>query len=197
MIIWLIWYHHSTKQIRKWSSNSIRYQVFLVLLYDTECHIPCFLQWKYIRICLCNMAMNKPQKADVISRINLFRKKCTNIKLITASNFKIPANLYTLSVDFRFAPSQWETSLQNNAVSHWLGANLKSAMHPGDLSPTLAWDHGSYVFIEMLHNIFSAIKDFECQQVLLDTPIWTISNHTNIQDMFIWYVYPVVQKFLI
>ena len=27
-------------------------------------------------------------------------------------------------VDFRLAPSQWETSLQSNAVSHWLGANL-------------------------------------------------------------------------
>ena len=30
--------------------------------------------------------------------------------------------------DSRFAPSQWETSLQSNAVSHWLGANLESAM---------------------------------------------------------------------
>ena len=28
-----------------------------------------------------------------------------------------------------FAPSQCETSLQSNAVSHWLGANLESAMH--------------------------------------------------------------------
>ena len=27
-----------------------------------------------------------------------------------------------------FAPSQWETSLQSNAVSHWMGANLESAL---------------------------------------------------------------------
>ena len=27
--------------------------------------------------------------------------------------------------DHKLAPSQWETSLQSNAVSHWLGANLK------------------------------------------------------------------------
>ena len=33
-----------------------------------------------------------------------------------------------IRVDFRFAPSQWETSLQSNAVSHWLDANLKSAL---------------------------------------------------------------------
>ena len=30
--------------------------------------------------------------------------------------------------DFRLAPSQRETSLQSNAVSHWLGANLESAL---------------------------------------------------------------------
>ena len=29
--------------------------------------------------------------------------------------------------DSRFAPSQWETSLQCNTISHWLGANLESA----------------------------------------------------------------------
>ena len=28
----------------------------------------------------------------------------------------------------RFAPSQWETSLQSNAVSHWQGANLQSTL---------------------------------------------------------------------
>ena len=31
-------------------------------------------------------------------------------------------------VDPRFAPSLWETSLQNNAVSHRLGANLESVL---------------------------------------------------------------------
>ena len=31
--------------------------------------------------------------------------------------------------DSWFAPSQWETSLQSNAVSHWLGANLESALY--------------------------------------------------------------------
>ena len=28
----------------------------------------------------------------------------------------------------RLAPSQWETSLQSNTVSHWLGANQESAL---------------------------------------------------------------------
>ena len=30
--------------------------------------------------------------------------------------------------DSRFEPSQWETSLQSNAISHWLAANLESAL---------------------------------------------------------------------
>ena len=33
-----------------------------------------------------------------------------------------------LRADSRLAPSQWETLLQSNAVSHWLGANLESAL---------------------------------------------------------------------
>ena len=31
--------------------------------------------------------------------------------------------------DSRFAPNQWETSLQSNAVSHWLGINLEPALY--------------------------------------------------------------------
>ena len=30
--------------------------------------------------------------------------------------------------DSKFAPSQWATSLQSNAVSHWQGANLESTL---------------------------------------------------------------------
>ena len=31
--------------------------------------------------------------------------------------------------DSGLAPSQWETSLQSNTISHWLGANLESALN--------------------------------------------------------------------
>ena len=33
-----------------------------------------------------------------------------------------------IRTDSKIAPSQWETSLQSNAVSHWLGASLESAL---------------------------------------------------------------------
>ena len=35
---------------------------------------------------------------------------------------------YTCRSDSRFAPSQWETSLLSNAVSHWLVTNLESTL---------------------------------------------------------------------
>ena len=38
------------------------------------------------------------------------------------------------------APSQWETSLQSNAVSHWLGANLESALHAYNISQAEEYD---------------------------------------------------------
>ena len=38
-----------------------------------------------------------------------------------------PTDWHT-SYDSRLAPSQWETALLCNAVSHWLGANLESAL---------------------------------------------------------------------
>ena len=41
--------------------------------------------------------------------------------------------------DSRPAPSQWETSLQSNAVSHWLGANLESALVKPEWRALMAW----------------------------------------------------------
>ena len=38
-------------------------------------------------------------------------------------------HLCIIRADSRFAPSQWETVLLCNDVSHWLGANLGSALH--------------------------------------------------------------------
>ena len=36
-------------------------------------------------------------------------------------------------VDSRLVSSQWETSLQSNGISHWLGANLEWALYSMDL----------------------------------------------------------------
>ena len=53
-----------------------------------------------------------------------------NIKLYSIQNHNYKGR--TLSIyraDSRFAPSQWETALLCNDVSHWLGASLESALY--------------------------------------------------------------------
>ena len=37
--------------------------------------------------------------------------------------------IYNIRADTRLPPSQWETSSQCNTMSHWLGANLESALY--------------------------------------------------------------------
>ena len=43
-------------------------------------------------------------------------------------HLKMSFGKWWLRADSRLAPSQWETSLQSNIISHWLGANLVSAL---------------------------------------------------------------------
>ena len=44
-----------------------------------------------------------------------------------------PIYIY-VRVDSTLAPSQWESSLQSNAASHWLGANLESALYVNEIA---------------------------------------------------------------
>ena len=57
----------------------------------------------------------------------------------TGNSHHLQTTGWYLRVDSRLAPSQWETSLQSNAVSHWLGANLESALY---LNMMRSW-HGN------------------------------------------------------
>ena len=54
-------------------------------------------------------------------------------------------------VDSMFAPSQWETSLQSNAVSHCMGANLESARNIGNWMSQV-WDPDRHD-LDMLYRV--------------------------------------------
>ena len=63
----------------------------------------------------------------------LSRPQCVKWNMVRIALFVTQAILDFLvqvvgRADSGFALSQWETSLQSNAVSHWLGANLESAL---------------------------------------------------------------------
>ena len=66
---------------------------------------------------------------------------------------------------FVYAPSHWETSLQCNVVSHWLGAYTKWSL--GSLSLSTHWGRDKMVAISQttFSNAFSWMKMFEFQLI--------------------------------
>ena len=72
--------------------------------------------------------------ATDVSSWNMITSWSWHHELITQSYNEIIARcneipIYTHRADSRFAPSQWETALLCNDISHWLGTNLDSALH--------------------------------------------------------------------
>ena len=57
----------------------------------------------------------------------LFQRTSVNDVEIKVYQYMIVCT-FVYKADSRFAPSQWETSLQCSIISHWLGANLESAL---------------------------------------------------------------------
>ena len=51
-----------------------------------------------------------------------------NIFSLLGNGVWLNAHRYLYRADSRFASSKWESTLQSNAVSHWLGANLESTL---------------------------------------------------------------------
>ena len=90
--------------------------------------------------------------------LNQFSYKKFNLKITSAKWQPFPVGLnvmrWNFRADFRFTPSQWETSLQSNAVSHWLGASLKSALNFG---PSITNQGSSYTLY------ISATRDERCR----------------------------------
>ena len=62
-------------------------------------------------------------------------------------------NLMRIGVDSRFAPSQWETALLYNDVSHWLGASLELSLRISSLATST--DNPWPDFIRMQLNTFT------------------------------------------
>ena len=55
--------------------------------------------------------------------------------------------------DSRLVPNQWETSLQSNAVSHWLGANLESALFTVLTAPFHSVGRDGAGRVHLLHDV--------------------------------------------
>ena len=99
-------------------------------------------------------------------------------------------------VNSRFTPSQWETSLQSNAVSHWLGANLESALikHVAkcshydywyhinlEKSLQIIWKSGTYI-----EGLGVSIRWFSCRKKYQN---WQIMNVSILDMVFLLETY--------
>ena len=69
------------------------------------------LHWKYVKMSSAKMAAI------------LYMPQCVNELATTPTQSVVAFMVYS-----RLAHSQWEMSLQSNAVPHWLGANLESTL---------------------------------------------------------------------
>ena len=62
--------------------------------------------------------------------------------------------LFRTRADSRLAASQWETSLQSNTVSHWLGANLESGLQ----NQAIIWASGYWEPVTNISRMLTRIK---------------------------------------
>ena len=103
-----------------------------------------------------------------------------------------------LRADFRFVPSQWETSLQNNTISHWLGTNLESALIHPSRDPCILYclHHGCFVksgpcffYIHrtndwaMDYRFLAERRSYNNQSAV----VTTYKLRTNFSYKFLWY----------
>ena len=87
--------------------------IILVKYYTMHIHLAdSFLIWGPTSI-----TSLPPWKPDMECLISVHISSLTDISSFSSSQGH-----------YKFAPSQWETSVQSNAVSQWLGANLESAL---------------------------------------------------------------------
>ena len=70
-------------------------------------------------------------KSNFVSAGNFYLSHGDNFIYVEIKCFPFPSSQpdsISFQTDSKLIPSHWETSLQDNAVSHWLGANLESAL---------------------------------------------------------------------
>ena len=119
------------------------------------------------------MEQNKPQSSE---EIYLKLSFCPRLKVLKTF-YRCPEphlvnSLYMIRADSRFAPSQWKTPLQSNAVSHWRGTNQEYGVYENggkrsrylNRRPSLpntdiipSWRHRliiKYIFIRIIHGLW-------------------------------------------
>ena len=85
---------------------------------------------------LLNKWRHSKYKMRLISRKNIISRISSWLGRVSTSDYQHAqwSQLNESKADSRLLPSQWETSLQYNVVSHWLGANLEATLESINMS---------------------------------------------------------------
>ena len=84
---------------------------------------------------------------------------------------------------YRLAPSQWETSLQSNAASHWLDANLESSMFWSNIYSQILYHWATFNLPFLTFTIFS-IHHIQ-MRFIIDTIVNYLFRHHSYLALFI------------
>ena len=82
-------------------------------------------RWFFFQICITLTKWQFPMQ-PVMSTDRIAGKRQFKVRLVSCLCHC--GSVCHIRAESRFAPSQWETALLCNDVSHWLGANLESAL---------------------------------------------------------------------
>ena len=77
-------------------------------------------------------------------------------------------HLFLLGSLSTFVPSQWETSLQSDEVSHWLSANLESALY-----------HSTHTWLETWRSITPNVQHAIIMHNIDTISTWNISTYID------------------
>ena len=93
------------------------------------CRIPSMCYMRFLMTCknLCMVISTYWSKIRMhyAKKLGIYFK-CKKKHYLAKMN--CPSEAWTTLADSSFVPSQWETALLCNDISHWLGANLESAL---------------------------------------------------------------------
>ena len=126
--------------------------------------------------------MNILQKIDHILRrfVDFSDTRPGHLEFLVAKN--------KTRADSRFAPSQWETALQSNAVSHWLGTNLESALKTIIQVQTLVQVSNHPFPDSTIHGkIFNEMPWIQLLGVSISSLTWTPEWHVPLEHQVIKY----------
>ena len=139
--------------------------------------------------CLCTPLQSDQSRCDSVANAIEITATALIIEMHANAPHRSPVNLlwqWEYRADSRLVPSQWETSLQSNAVSHWLGANLESALDYYDkfvavelhcrTFQSISWSSATILHshVTPLRQMFTSVG---CRAILLQ-------SHCNLWPLF-------------